>query len=84
MVAKRISASPRRCQGAGDEKAVPNVGKQVQNANDHEQQARVHSALPFYSVVILAPELVKAAMAPSQLNGAGFGLVCKEHAAPGR
>src|SRR3954452_6297569 len=27
------------------------------NANDHEQQARVHPALPYYSVVVLAPEL---------------------------
>jgi hypothetical protein len=27
------------------------------NANDHEQQARVHPALPSYSVVVPAPEL---------------------------
>jgi hypothetical protein len=27
------------------------------NANDHEQQARVHPALPYYSVVVPAPEL---------------------------
>src|SRR3954466_15500818 len=29
------------------------------NANDHEQQARVHPALPNYSVVVPSPELVK-------------------------
>jgi hypothetical protein len=28
-----------------------------QNANDHEQQARVHPAQPSYSVVVPAPEL---------------------------
>jgi len=27
------------------------------NANDHEQKARVHPALPSYSVVVPAPEL---------------------------
>jgi hypothetical protein len=27
------------------------------NANDHEQQARVHPAQPSYSVVVPAPEL---------------------------
>ena len=27
------------------------------NANDHEQQARVHPALPYHSVVVPAPEL---------------------------
>jgi hypothetical protein len=27
------------------------------NANDHEQRARVHPALPSYSVVVPAPEL---------------------------
>jgi hypothetical protein len=27
------------------------------NANDHEQQARVHPALPSYSVAVPAPEL---------------------------
>jgi hypothetical protein len=28
------------------------------NANDHEQQARVHPAQPSYSVVVPAPELL--------------------------
>jgi hypothetical protein len=27
------------------------------NANDHEQQARVHPAQPYHSVVVPAPEL---------------------------
>jgi hypothetical protein len=31
--------------------------KQPQNANDHEQRARVHPAQPSYSVVVPAPEL---------------------------
>jgi hypothetical protein len=28
------------------------------NANDHEQQARVHPAQPYHSVVVPAPELL--------------------------
>src|SRR3954451_9969473 len=52
--------------GAGDAKATgrktgPGQGKTGQNrpknANDHEQQARVHPAQPYYSVVVPAPEL---------------------------
>src|ERR1044072_3595582 len=31
--------------------------KRPKNANDHEQQARVHPAQPYYSVVVPAPEL---------------------------
>jgi hypothetical protein len=31
--------------------------KKPKNANDHEQQARVHPAQPSYSVVVPAPEL---------------------------
>jgi hypothetical protein len=31
--------------------------KNPKNANDHEQQARVHPAQPSYSVVVPAPEL---------------------------
>jgi hypothetical protein len=34
-----------------------NREKGGQNANDHEQQARVHPALPCYYVVVQAPEL---------------------------
>jgi hypothetical protein len=33
-------------------------GNRGQNANDHEQQARVHPAQPSYSVVAPAPELL--------------------------
>jgi hypothetical protein len=33
------------------------AGKRSKNANDHEQQARVHPAQPSYSVVVPAPEL---------------------------
>ncbi|THD65296.1 MAG: hypothetical protein E7813_15385 [Bradyrhizobium sp.] len=32
--------------------------KGSKNANDHEQRARVHPALPSYSVVVPAPELL--------------------------
>jgi len=31
--------------------------KDPKNANDHEQQARVHPAQPSHSVVVPAPEL---------------------------
>src|SRR4051794_12435024 len=31
--------------------------KRPKNANDHEQQARVHPAQPYHSVVVPAPEL---------------------------
>ena len=53
--------SLRRCQGG-----VPNhrwgalqngPKKGPTNANDHEQQVRVHPAQPSYSVVVPAPEL---------------------------
>src|SRR3954467_10945372 len=52
--------------GAGDAKAErvdEGLGrdktgqKHPKNANDHEQRARVHPALPYYSVVVPAPEL---------------------------
>jgi hypothetical protein len=39
--------------------------KPRKNANDHEQQVRVHPALPCYYVVVQAPELGgKASTAP--------------------
>src|SRR3954454_8656048 len=44
----------RTDHGLGLEKTGQNSPK---NANDHEQQARVHPALPYYSVVVPAPEL---------------------------
>src|SRR3954464_657429 len=52
--------------GAGDAKAqrvedrlkgFETGQKRPKNANDHEQRARVHPALPCYSVVVPAPEL---------------------------
>jgi hypothetical protein len=33
-----------------------------QNANDHEQRARVHPALPSYSVVVPAPSSIDVAV----------------------
>jgi hypothetical protein len=36
----------------------------AKNANDHEQQARVHPAQPSYCVVVPAPELFKASTSP--------------------
>jgi hypothetical protein len=51
------------------------VGKKSQNrpqnANDHEQRARVHPALPSYSVVVPAPELLSINVAV----GANIGMV---------
>src|SRR5947209_16055104 len=44
----------RSMDGLGGDEKEP---KGPQNANDHEQQARVHPALPYYSVVVPAPEL---------------------------
>jgi hypothetical protein len=35
-------------------------GNRAKNANDHEQQARVHPAQPSYSVVVPAPELCES------------------------
>jgi len=43
----------RNCE-AGKAK---NGQNRPRNANDHEQQARVHPAQPSYSVVVPAPEL---------------------------
>src|SRR3954468_14480455 len=63
--------------GAGDAKArrpakrwgrLKTGRNDPQNANDHEQQARVHPALPYYSVVVPAPEL-------SSIDGAVVGYV---------
>jgi hypothetical protein len=36
---------------------VKRLKKGPKNANDHQQQARVHPAQPSYSVVVPAPEL---------------------------
>jgi hypothetical protein len=45
------------------------------NANDHEQQARVHPAAPCYSVVVSAPELIgKHQRHRSRLHGDGIDL----------
>ena len=40
------------------------------NANDHEQRARVHPALPSYSVVVPAPELLSIDVAVADDIGA--------------
>src|SRR3954463_12749548 len=52
-------AGTRRCQGAAAKRPVgrPKRGQNSpKNANDHEQQARVHPAQPYHSVVVPAPE----------------------------
>jgi hypothetical protein len=50
-----------------------NVGKKGQNrpknANDHEQRARVHPALPSHSVVVPAPELLSIDVAVTDKIG---------------
>jgi len=61
---KRISAAsgdakpqfPRKVVEVREYPPKP-AGKRSKNANDHEQQARVHPAQPSYSVVVPAPEL---------------------------
>src|ERR1700742_487462 len=49
------------CQAARDRRATSqgrqNQEKVAKNANDHEQQARVHPAQRCYCVVVQAPEL---------------------------
>jgi hypothetical protein len=40
-----------------------------ENVNDHEQQARVHPALPCYSVVVPAPELVRSINVTAFIHG---------------
>jgi hypothetical protein len=53
--------SLRGCQGALPQsrwaRGRPPGQNSPKNANDHEQQARVHPAQPSYSVVVPAPEL---------------------------
>jgi hypothetical protein len=60
MTAKRISAASGAAKSEASKQAVrarENRAKRPRNANDHEQRARVHPALPSYSVVVPAPEL---------------------------
>src|SRR4051794_3063789 len=57
---QRISPTPRdaKAHGAKDPLGRSKTGqKRPENANDHEQQARVHPAQPYHSVVVPAPEL---------------------------
>src|SRR5258708_2107517 len=61
MRAKRISApsgeAKAELQSLGVGREKKRAKKRPQNANDHEQRARVHPAQPSYSVVVPAPEL---------------------------
>jgi hypothetical protein len=60
MRAKRISAAPGEAKAQFPKTAVWKLKtgqNRPKNANDHEQQARVHPAQPSYSVVVPAPEL---------------------------
>jgi hypothetical protein len=57
---QRISpvSDDSKAQGAKDGLARGKTGQNSpKNANDHEQQARVHPAQPYHSVVVPAPEL---------------------------
>jgi hypothetical protein len=57
---QRISPAPvdAKPQRAKDRLKREKTGQNdPKNANDHEQQARVHPALPYHSVVVAAPEL---------------------------
>src|SRR5271167_2106770 len=55
----RISAAPRDAKAQFPERngKAEKGQKRPRNANDHEQQARVHPAQPSHSVVVPAPEL---------------------------
>ena len=51
-------SAPVARQQADRPEGMPKTGQnRPQNANDHEQRARVHPAQPSYSVVVPAPEL---------------------------
>jgi hypothetical protein len=57
---QRISpaSDDAKAQGLKDRAEGGKTGQNdPKNANDHEQQARVHPAQPNYSVVVPAPEL---------------------------
>src|ERR1700733_3218653 len=57
---QRISPVPldAKAQGAKDRLGRGKTGQKCpKNANDHEQQTRVHPAQPYHSVVVPAPEL---------------------------
>src|SRR3954470_18995517 len=49
-IAGRGSCQGERARGEGREPKTDQTPSK--NANDHEQQARVHPALPYYSVVV--------------------------------
>jgi hypothetical protein len=58
---QRISPAPvnAKAQGAKDRGLGGKTGQNCpKNANDHEQQARVHPAQPHHYVVVPAPELL--------------------------
>jgi hypothetical protein len=57
---QRISPAPvnAKAQRPKDRPGWVKTGQNdPKNANDHEQQARVHPAQPYHSVVVPAPEL---------------------------
>src|SRR4030088_2770610 len=68
---QRISAASgdakTQFQGHGGERKTGQ--KDPKNANDHEQRARVHPALPDYSVVVPAPELLSIDVAVTDKIG---------------
>jgi hypothetical protein len=45
-----------------------NSAKGTENANDHEQQARVHPALPCYYVVVFQRRSLRASTSPLKLK----------------
>jgi len=57
---QRISAAPddAKLQAQKRRERGKKGQNRPQNANDHEQRARVHPALPSHSVVVPAPELL--------------------------
>src|SRR6202021_4029098 len=65
-------AKPPVAQNGGktDGKRPETSQNRPQNANDHEQRARVHPAQPSYSVVVPAPELSSINVASPHQMGA--------------
>src|SRR5439155_15003761 len=55
---QRISAASREAKAQFCTGKCKTGQNRPENANDHEQKARVHPAQPSYSVVVPAPELL--------------------------
>jgi hypothetical protein len=66
---RRSSAAARQIRFEEIRFEEKRLGTGPANANDHEQRARVHPALPSYSVVVPAPELLSIDVAVKKQIG---------------